>query len=377
MRVLFVATVVKTHIMEFHLPYLKMCKEKGWHTAVAARNDFDDSETCVIPGCDAYYDIPFERNPFSTGNIQAYKRLRNVIEEGHYDLIHCHTPVGGVLTRLAARKARRRGCKVIYTAHGFHFYKGGPRISWLLYYPVERMLAHLTDVLITINREDYSRAKKFKAGRVVYIPGVGIDLSKFNSTSVFKDRDIRKELGLPSDARILLSVGELNQNKNHQLMIRALADIPGVYYVICGRGELQGDLERLAESCSVADRVVFAGYRTDLPAFYRCADVFVFPSYREGLPVALMEAMASGLVCVASRNRGTEDLLQESSYRFDADDISELTAMVRKALSEDNSEEIERNLRTLRAYDIENTLAATSRLYEEMLSAEDQPKGRQ
>ena len=153
-KVLYVATVVKNHIMEFHIPYLKMLKEMGWETAVAARNDYENPSECVIPFCDIYYDIPFERNPFRLGNIKAYKELKMVIDEGNYDIIHCHTPVGALLTRLAAENARKRGTKVFYTAHGFHFYKGAPLINWLLFYPAERLLAHMTDVLITINKED-------------------------------------------------------------------------------------------------------------------------------------------------------------------------------------------------------------------------------
>ena len=123
-KVLFVATVVKTHIMEFHIPYLKMFKEMGWETVVAARNDYENPADCVIPYCDTYYNIPFERNPLKLGNLKAYTDLKKVIDGGGYDIIHCHTPVGAMLTRLAAKQARKNGTKVFYTAHGFHFYKG-------------------------------------------------------------------------------------------------------------------------------------------------------------------------------------------------------------------------------------------------------------
>ena len=187
-KVLFVATVVKTHIMEFHIPYLKMFKEMGWETAVAARNDYENPADCVIPYCDTYYNVPFERNPLKPGNLKAYKELKHIIDEGEYDIIHCHTPVGAMLTRLAAKQARKQGTKVFYTAHGFHFYKGAPVINWILYYPVEKWLSRYTDVLITINKEDYERAKTFKAGKVCYVPGVGIDLKKFNAGYVNKEQ---------------------------------------------------------------------------------------------------------------------------------------------------------------------------------------------
>ena len=159
-KVLFVATVVKTHIMEFHIPYLKMFQDMGWETAVAARNDYEDPADCKIPFCDTYYDIPFERLPWKAANIKAYRELKAIIDREHFDIIHCHTPVGAMIARLAARDARKRGTKVIYTAHGFHFFKGAPVKNWLMFYPAEWLLAPLTDVLVTINNEDYAVAKR-------------------------------------------------------------------------------------------------------------------------------------------------------------------------------------------------------------------------
>lgn len=315
-KVLFVATVVKTHIMEFHVPYLKMFKEMGWETAVAARNDYENPADCVIPYCDTYYDIPFERNPFKLENLKAYKELKKVIDNGRYDIIHCHTPVGAMLTRLAAKQARKNGTKVFYTAHGFHFYKGAPAINWVLYYPVEKWLSRYTDVLITINKEDYERAKAFKAGRVCYVPGVGIDLKKFNVDYVDKEQK-RKEIGVDSDDFVLLSVGELIPRKNHEVVIRAMSvlkqngGLEHIEYVICGQGTYEVDLKKLAEELSVADHIHFLGYRNDISEICNCADLFVFMSHQEGLSVALMEAMACGLPAVCSNIRGNTDLIDD------------------------------------------------------------------
>lgn len=316
-KVLFVATVVKTHIMEFHIPYLKMFKEMGWETAVAARNDYENPTDCVIPYCDAYYNTPFERNPLKPGNLKAYTKLKKVIDAGGYDIIHCHTPVGAMLTRLAAKQARKNGTKVFYTAHGFHFYKGAPAINWLLYYPVEKWLSRYTDVLITINKEDYERAKTFKAGRVCYVPGVGIDLKKFaTSDELHKEKRswLCKEFDIPEDAMILLSVGEVNKNKNHRVVIEALGKLKrkDIYYVICGRGPLRDAYVSLAEQLNIGKQVILTGYRTDVADFYKAADVFVFPSFREGLPVSVMEAMASGLPIIATSIRGSSDIVKES-----------------------------------------------------------------
>lgn len=363
MRVLFVATVVKTHIMQFHIPYLKMIKEMGWETAVAARNDYEDPADCTIPYCDAYYDIPFERNPFHPGNLRAYRMLKKVLDEGDYDIIHCHTPVGALLTRLAAGNARRRGSRVFYTAHGFHFYKGAPLINWLIYYPAERLLAHRTDVLITITQEDYRRARRFHAGRVEHIPGIGIDCGRFEQGSPQAVALLREQLGIPQSARVILSVGEVNANKNHRVVIEALPALTDTWYVLCGSGPLIGSHRRRAEALGVMDRVIMTGYRTDVSAYYNMADLFVLPSLREGLPVALMEAMAAGLVCVASRNRGAEELLGKSRLLFRASDVEDLKEKLRIALYTDCSEDVKNNRARLKAYDLSNTLILAKRLY--------------
>lgn len=340
-KILYVATVVKKHIMQFHIPILKMCKEAGWETAVAARNDYAEAKECCIPFCDTYYDIAFERSPLSLKNVTAYRELKNVIDQGDYDIIHCHTPVGAMLTRLAARSARKKDTKVIYTAHGFHFYKGAPIKNWLLYYSAEYILSHWTDVLITINKEDYSCAQKFKAGKVIYIPGVGIDTAKYSQAITDEQRRIlRAEMGVPEDAILLCSVGELNVNKNHSLIIRALAKLENrnVHYCIAGEGMYREKLMALAQKLGVADRVHLLGYRSDVYEIYKSSDIFCFPSLREGLPVALMEAMASGLPCAASRIRGNVDLLgEESEMLFDPHNIAECKAKLQRMITDHSS----------------------------------------
>jgi len=320
-KVLFVATVVKNHIMQFHIPYLKMFKDMGWETAVASRNDHEDPADCVIPYCDTFYDVPFERNPLKPGNFKAYKELKKAISEGDFDIIHCHTPVGGMLGRLAAVKARQQGAKVMYTAHGFHFFKGAPLLNWLVYYPVERFMARFTDVLITINKEDYARAQKFKAKKVCYVPGVGIDTDRFKCSAdekTAKREEILTRYGIPVDATVLLSVGEFTKNKNHKMAIEAISKLnrDDVYYIICGRGELQEECEEYAKALGLSSRVIFAGYRNDVQDYYKAADLFLFPSFREGLPVAVMEALASGLPVVCTNIRGSADLVEDGINGF-------------------------------------------------------------
>ena len=316
-KALFAATVVKTHIMEFHIPYLKLFQDMGWETSVAARNDYEDPADCVIPYCDHYYDIPFERQPWKLGNIGAWRQMKRLIDSEQYDIIHCLTPMGAMITRLAAMGARKKGTKVLYTAHGFHFYKGASPVHWLAYYPVEWLLSHVTDVLITMNREDHTLArKKMRAKRIEYIPGVGIDTKKFRAGTAGR-LEKRQELGFAEEDFLILTVAEMTRNKNHSTVLKALAllkdreEFPSIRYLICGRGEQEQDLRREAGELGISEHVVFLGYRHDVPDLLRCSDLFAFMSFREGLPVALMEAMSCGMSIVCSRIRGNTDLIED------------------------------------------------------------------
>ena len=260
--VLYVATVVKTHIMHFHIPYLKMFKELGWCTAVAARNDYEEASECNIPYCDEYYDVMFERSPLKWGNVKAYRKLKQIIDAGGYDIVHCHTPVAAILTRLAARTARKKGVKVYYTAHGFHFFKGAPLLNWLMYFPVEWLCSFMTDTLITINQEDYKTARKFMhARRICRIDGIGFDMSRYTTPATDKAQK-REELHFDSDETILITVGELIPRKNHSVLIRALGMLkqtdPGnrLKLLIVGSGEesMKKALADEALCCGVEDQ---------------------------------------------------------------------------------------------------------------------------
>ncbi len=369
-KVLFVATVVKTHINVFHLPYLQWFQAQGYETHVAAKNDFEKEE-CSIPYCDVHYDIPFERSPISGNNIKAYKQLKKIIDENQYEIIHCHTPVGAMLARLAAIEARKRGTKVIYTAHGFHFYKGASLINWLIYYPVEWMCSWFTDCLITINKEDYIFAKKYmKSNEIRYVPGVGVNIEQIINT--YTDREIkRREIRIPKEAIMLLSIGELNRNKNHEIIIRALAELknPEIYYVICGRGSLMKELKELAESLGIGEYVILLGFRQDIVELCKIADIFVFPSLREGLSMALMEAMASGLPCIVSKIRGNTDLIEHGKGGFccDLDSVHMFRDAIKHVCeSQDLMKEMSvYNLNAIKKFDINNVKREMIDIYKE------------
>lgn len=363
-KVLFTATVVKTHINVFHLPYLKWFKEQGYEVHVAAKNDFIN-EPCIIPNCDKYYDINFARFPFSKANIKAYKQLKKLIQENNYDIIHCHTPVAGVLTRLAAKN--NKNTTVIYTAHGFHFFKGAPLINWLIYYPVERFCAGFTDKLITINREDYERAKRFKLrknGKVYYVPGVGIDLEKIQNLKV-DVKQKKAELCIQENTPVLLSVGELNKNKNHEIVLQALNKIKdkNFIYLICGRGILKEYLERKTQELHLENKVKLLGYRSNVIEILKTADLFIFPSKREGLPVSIIEAMTARLSVIASNVRGNRDLITKENL-FEPDDIVALTSLIEKRLEAIENKKLKKVTYTnLEQYSLTNVLKQMVKIY--------------
>lgn len=259
------------------------------------------------------HQIDCTRSPLTPQNVKAFKQLCSLMDKENFNLIHCHTPTGGLLGRLLGFKYRKRGVKVIYSAHGFHFYSGASKKMWGIIYPVEWGLSWVTDTLITINQEDYKRAERhFHSKELFYIPGVGINTEKFNSSSIDREAK-RKELGIESNDILLVSVGELNANKNHQVLIKALAKIPNpkLKYCIFGIGNLKQELLQLIHENNLEKRVHILGYRKDISEIYQCADIFVFPSIREGLSAALMEAMSSGCPVICSDIRGNRDLIDD------------------------------------------------------------------
>lgn len=251
--------------------------------------------------------------------FRAYRQMLHLLECHSFAWIHCHSPIGGALARIAAHQKKTR---VIYTAHGFHFYRGAPILNWMLFYPVERLLAHWTDVLITVNQEDYRLAKrKLKAGKIFYTPGAGIDTGRFWNGGVQDQQErtvFRRKYHISENAAVLLSVGELSRNKNHQAVISALAGMPEkeIHYFICGQGKLKKYLLRKAEQNGMARRVHILGFQENVSKFYRNADLFVLPSKREGLSAALIEAMASGLPCVVSDIRGNRELIGSRGWTY-------------------------------------------------------------
>ena len=307
-------------------------------------------------------DIPFSRNPLSPDNVKAGKQLLALMKQDKYDIVHCNTPSGGVVGRICAKLAKVP--VVIYQAHGYHFWRGAPLKNWLFYYPIEKLLSYWTDIAITITREDETLARrKLHARKVEYVPGVGIDLTKFAAPAIERNA-MRASIGVPKDAVLLLSVGELNANKNQEAVIRAIAGT-GIYYIIAGIGKNYERLQNVAAEVGMAEYVKLLGFRTDVRELYACSDVFVIPSFREGLSVSMMEAMASGIPCVAGRIRGNVDLLPESELLFDPHNVEELKSAIQKALDKDiASREVARNMVNVQKFSMPEAVSAMRRIYE-------------
>ena len=367
-KALVVATVGR--FLNFEKNDMKILKELGYEVHCAANFCVEDID--AVPHIEAEkHQIDFARSPFSIRTLTAFNQIKKLLSEEHFDLIHCHTPVGGILTRLAARKYRNKGTKVFYTAHGFHFFEGAPIANWLLFYPIEWLCSWWTDVLLTINQEDYKRVKeKFHAKKTVYIPGVGIDLEKFQCGMIDKEEK-RATLGLQSDDKMLLSVGELSERKNHATVIQALAKLNDqkIKYYICGQGVLQGELEKLIREKHLESQVFLLGYRSDVSELCQCADVFVFPSLQEGLPVALMEAIACKIPVLCSDIRGNIDLVKDEKYLFRPNDATKIARCIEYALTQNNRNIVEENYKTLLACDLTNVVAHMNEHYKGIFEA--------
>lgn len=356
--------VTSTDLMmvQFLVPHILHLSENGFEIEIACSDvggRMGEIRQKLDSHVRAIHAIQLVRSPASPTNLKGYRDMKRVIETGHYDIIWTNEPVMGVVTRLAARKARKCGTEVTYMVHGFHFYKGAPKTYWMLFYPIERFAGHFCDRVVTVNREDYTRAQKMGLPDVRYIHGIGINTERL--TPSVEQNDIRNELGLPKDTFLLLSVGELNENKNQKTILRAMAVLndPDIHYLLCGKGDQLKSLQAQTAELGINERVHFLGYRNDVVDICSQSDVFVMPSHREGLPVASLEAMYCGLPLVTSCIRGLVDVLEDgvSGYLCDPDDDAAFAKGIAglKADPALRARMAERNKTAVLPYCIENT----------------------
>ena len=368
-KVLFVATVAG-HIL-FHIPYLKMFKNKGYRTYVAAKWNLGGK--IELDNVDEIINLQIQRSPLSMKNVKAIKELKLLIEKEKFDIIHCHTPVGGVVARLAARSARKKyGTRVIYTAHGFHFYKGAPLKNWIMFFPVEYFLAKYTDTLITINHDDYEFAKKRFKNRckdIQYVPGVGIDTKKFNIKLADKEKkDLRKSLGLKEDDFVLTCAARLDRNKNQGFLIDCMQKIikihSNVHLLLAGTDELSGYYQKIANDYGVNSNVHFLGRREDIPQLLKITNIVVSASKREGLPVNVLESFACNVPVVALSCRGMKDLIDNgvNGYIVDINSETKEDEFIKCILKYYNGRKYQYS-KKIDGTDISNTIKEMEKIY--------------
>ena len=335
MKILLTATV-QSHICQFHKPLVQMLHAHGCEVHVAARDNLAEKNGLKLDFVEKVYDLPFSRSPKSKDNIAAYKQLKAILEQEHYDIVHCNTPMGGIVTRLAAKKARKQGTKVFYAAHGFHFYKGASKKNWAVYYPIEKRFAKLSDKLITINREDYALAKEKMDTEVHYIHGVGVDEQRYTPATAEEKAAIRKELGYGEDQKMILCIGELLPNKNQTMAIRMMAEVvktyPDAQLLLAGNGPEKENLEQAIADNGMENNVRMLGYCTCLEKYQKAVDLLVACSKREGLGLNIVEAMLSANPIVATKNRGHRDLVEDGVTGYLVD-LGDVPAMANRVLS--------------------------------------------
>lgn len=374
-RILYVATS-DVHLNTFHVPYLEWLAEAG-HTVdiVAERRKGLSFE----PVRNAHW-LPFPRSLALPELGRTYRHLRRIIEQGDYDLIHCHTPIPSALTRLAARGWRRRGGKVLYTAHGFHFYRGAALQRWLVYYPIEHMLSAFTDAILTINREDYGYAKRMMRGRDAYLlPGIGVRDDRFQPVTPTERHALRRDLGFAHDAFILLYTAEFIPRKNHRFLVdavpRLVQQVPNVQLLFAGTGTLFDEMKADVERRGLSDHVRFLGFRTDIDKIAAIADVGVSSSRHEGLPIALLEQMLCGVPPVATEERGHNEYIEHgvTGFTFGQGNHEEFIAAILKLYGDDSLRAATGNAARERAlrFSIANALEAHRPIYEKYLSDHD------
>lgn len=318
MKALLVASV-QSHIAQFHRPLIKILKEEGYTVDVAARDNLEEKNGLKIENVDHIFNVPFNRIPLKKQNSGAYRQLKQIIESGNYDIICCNTPVASMLTRFAARNSRKKGTRVFYMAHGFHFYKGASLKSWILYYPIEKVSAHLADTIITITKEDYERASREFNTNVVYVHGAGADQDKFLSVTPEENEKFRRETGY--DQRfVILCTGELNANKNQVILIDAMDIVikkhPEALLLLAGNGPTYDDLRKKIKDMGLDNYVYLLDYHPDIEKYANACDMVISISRREGLPMNIVEAMICNKPVLVSHNRGHDELVEEGVNGF-------------------------------------------------------------
>lgn len=375
-KILYVTTVSRT-INAFLIPHIEMLIENKYQVNCACYIDKEIDQRLVKKGI-KIYNIPFSRNPLSLDNLKAFNELIKIQEENQYDIVHVHTPIASIYGRLL--KLKFKNLKTIYTAHGYHFLKGGPKLGWIIYYPIEKMMAKLTDVTITINKEDYEITKtKLKPKKCYLVNGVGLDLNQYKPLSKEKQGFKRKELGLEKDDFVVIMIAELNENKNHIQLIKAMELLkdkyPNIKAISIGEGHKFEELQQEINNRGLKNNFKLLGLRTDVNELINISDIGILLSYREGLPRNIMELMANGKKVIATNVRGCRDLVCNDNIGalVNIGGVKETAEAIERYYLDDKSREkvyeaykfsdYEYAVRYIELYNIENVVKELKSIY--------------
>lgn len=370
-KLLYIATS-DVHLATFHKPYLKWLGDNGVQVDIVVENrgniEFD--------GVTNTFYLDFPRSFTKKELLVSYRKLKNIIDNGNYTIVHCHTPIPSMLARLAARNARSKGTKVLYTAHGFHFYKGAPISRWLFYYTAEYALSKFTDAIITINKEDFDYVNSKMLHKDSYhIKGIGVDSSRFKPLDKEEKKNKRIELGLDSDKFILLYVAEFISRKNHEFIIRAVQSlqktIPNLQVLFAGKGELLDRMKALTKELKVENAIQFLGFRKDVHLLSAIADVGISASKHEGLGLGLTEEMFCKVPIIASYDRGHKEMVIQgvNGFMFQQGNLEEFIEYVNLLYQDENLRLKMGEAAYIKAqeFEIKNSLNAMTDVYNKYL----------
>lgn len=345
---------------------MRWFREQNW------RVDYASPGEETVFDCDFHYSISIKRNPFSIKNVKAYRELKTILSSNSYNIIHCHTPMGSVLGRLAAKNIKEK-TTLIYTAHGFHFYRGAPLINKLVYYPIEKYLAKYTDALITINDEDYKMAKlNFLSCQNIYkLNGIGVDLDRFMPCDNERRKILRKNFGIGEMDFVILYVAEFIPRKNHKLFIRCIKTlndrIKNLKVFFVGTGPLFHKHKKNIEAIGLSGIVQFLGYRYDVEKLCNIADIGISASKQEGLPIGIVEYIVSGLPVVCSKIRGHVDVIinRQNGLLFNLNEPDQVIDSIVELYADENLRKmiIQSNLCVREKYSLNTAITKMAEIY--------------
>ncbi len=377
MKKILYVTTIGTTINTFLVPHILYLLDNGYKVDIATNIDVDINKELINKGV-KIFNIDFQRNPLSIKNNKAYRQIKNIQKKEGYNIVHVHTPVASFITRFALKN--EENLKLVYTCHGFHFYKGGSPINWMLFYPLEKIAARWTDSLVTINTEDYEVAKRFKLrnnGRVSKMHGVGIEKEKY-VVERFDKSKYRQILGLNDDDFVILVLAELNKNKNHAQLIKAMNLLkdkyPNIKAIFAGTGPLEKDIKNQIKENGLEDKISLLGWRNDVKELINLSDVVGLFSKREGLGKCLLEAMICGKCVISTNTRGPRELIDQdiNGFMFEVGDIANTAKSIEKIYVDNKCRNKfeKRTVDTANKYLLENVLEQLDCVYEELYKQE-------